>query len=152
MGRRRVANLRTNRVGCENRLFVLVRRLWLWWLLRFPKDVKALIKTGLERGHAFAFVGYVPVASDPRAAHIRSLESDSRRVGQTQLLIETPYRNPALRDALLAHRQPTTDLSISVGLTLAGGFTRSDSVAAWRLRPTPLPADIPAVFAFLARR
>lgn len=111
----------------------------------------AVAASGLN-GQSFAFVGYVPVAADPRAARIRSLESDSRRAGQTQLLIETPYRNTALRDALLAHLQPTTQLSISVGLTLAGGLTRSDSVAAWRLRPTPLPADIPAVFAFLARR
>ena len=50
-------------------------------------------------------------------------------------MIETPYRNTALRDALLAQLQPTTALSISVGLTLADGFTRSESVAAWRLRP-----------------
>jgi 16S rRNA (cytidine1402-2'-O)-methyltransferase len=111
----------------------------------------ALAASGLN-GQSFAFVGYIPVAGDARAARLRALEADSRRAGQTQVLIETPYRNTALRDALLAHLQPTTQLSISVGLTLASGFTRSDSVAAWRQLPTPLPADIPAVFAFLARR
>ncbi len=111
----------------------------------------ALAASGMN-GQSFAFVGYVPVAAEARSARIRALEAVSRRDGQTQLLIETPYRNAALLEALLAHLQPATALSVSVGLSLASGFTRSDSVSHWRQRPTTLPADIPAVFAFLARR
>ena len=110
----------------------------------------ALAASGLN-GQSFAFVGYIPVSAEARAARIRSVEATSRREGQTQLLIETPYRNAALLEALLAHLQPATVLSVSVGLTLPGGFTRSDSVAQWRQGSTPLPADVPAVFAFLAR-
>ncbi|MEO8526844.1 MAG: ribosomal RNA small subunit methyltransferase I, partial [Caldimonas sp.] len=110
----------------------------------------ALAASGLN-GQSFAFVGYIPVPAEARAARIRALETTSRREGQTQLLIETPYRNVALLEALLAHLQPATSLSVSVGLTLPGAYTRSASVARWRQRPTPLPADIPAVFALLAR-
>ena len=109
----------------------------------------ALAASGLN-GQSFAFVGYVP--SDPagRSARLRELEATSLRLHQTQLLIETPYRNPALLDALLAALAPATRLSVSVGLTLAGGFTRSDTVARWRERPQALPADVPAVFCLLA--
>ena len=111
----------------------------------------ALAASGLN-GQSFAFVGYIPVAADERAARIRALEAASRRDGATQLLIETPYRNAALLEALLAHLQPATRLSVSVGLTLPGGFTRTDSVGRWRQRPGSLPADVPAVFALLAGR
>jgi 16S rRNA (cytidine1402-2'-O)-methyltransferase len=110
----------------------------------------ALAASGLN-GQSFAFVGYIPVPAEARAARIRALEATSRREGQTQLMIETPYRNTALLEALLAHLQPATALSVSVGLTLPDGFTRSASVAQWRQRPTLLPADVPAIFALLAR-
>ena len=113
--------------------------------------VLAVAASGLN-GQNFAFVGYVPVPAEERAARIRGLEATSRRDAQTQVLIETPYRNGVLLEALLAHLQPTTRLSVSVGLTLPGGFSRSDSVARWRQRPSSLPADLPAVFALLAVR
>lgn len=111
----------------------------------------ALAASGMN-GQSFAFVGYVPVAADERAARIRELEATSRRERQTQLLIETPYRNNALLDALVAQLSPQTILSVSVGLTLASAFTRSEPVAAWRKRPTPISNAIPAVFSFLAAR
>ena len=109
----------------------------------------ALAASGLD-GQSFAFVGYLPQEALARAARIRDLEALSRRLGQTQLVIETPYRNAALLDALLASLAPTTRLSVSCGLTLPGGWTRSDSVAAWRARPLQIPDRWPAVFALLA--
>ncbi len=111
----------------------------------------ALAASGMN-GQSFAFVGYVPVAIDERAARIRELEATSRRERQTQLLIETPYRNAALLDALIAQLGAQTTLSVSVGLTLGSGFTRSDSIAAWRRQPIAITNDLPAVFAFLASR
>ena len=111
----------------------------------------ALAASGLN-GQSFAFVGYIPVQAEERATRIRALEAASRRDGATQVLIETPYRNAALLEALLAHLQPGTRLSVSVGLTLPRGFTRSDGVARWRQSPLALPGDVPAVFAFLAGR
>ena len=109
----------------------------------------ALAASGLN-GQSFAFVGYLPQEAESRTARIRELEASSRRLGQTQLAIETPYRNAALLQALVQALQPTTRLSVSVGLTLEGGFTRSAPVAAWRRQPLALPDRLPAVFAWLA--
>lgn len=109
----------------------------------------ALAASGLN-GQSFAFVGYLPQDKGERAQRLRELEAASRRAAQTQLVIETPYRNGALMDGLLAALQPSTQLSVSVGLTLPGGWTRTDSVAGWRRQPAELPLDVPAVFAFLA--
>lgn len=109
----------------------------------------ALAASGLN-GQSFAFVGYLPQDPAARLARIKELQGWSRRSAQTQLLIETPYRNAALLAALVDALDPTTRLAVSCGLTLPGGWTRSDRVAAWRSRPMALPARVPAVFAFLA--
>lgn len=109
----------------------------------------ALAASGLN-GQSFAFVGYLPVDASERATRIRELEALSRRVQQTQLMIETPYRNEALLAALLATLQPGTRLSVSVGLTTPGADVRTDSVQGWRARRMPLPNDVPAVYALLA--
>ena len=108
----------------------------------------ALAASGLN-GQSFAFVGYLPVDASERAARIRELEALSRRANQTQLMIETPYRNEALLGALLAHLQPATRLSVSCGLTMPSAFTCTDSIQGWKARPTALPADVPAVFSLL---
>jgi 16S rRNA (cytidine1402-2'-O)-methyltransferase len=109
----------------------------------------ALAASGLN-GQSFAFVGYLPIEDAARAARICDLEASSRRAAQTQLMIETPYRNPVLLAALLAHLQPATYVSVSCGLTLVDGWTRSDTVAAWRAKTTKLPTDVPVVFALQA--
>ena len=109
----------------------------------------ALAASGLQGQH-FAFVGYLPVDAAQRGARIRELEALSRRLVQTQLMIETPYRNPALLTALLENLQPATRLAVSCGLTLDAGFNRSDTVAGWRQRRSELPGDVPAVFSLLA--
>jgi 16S rRNA (cytidine1402-2'-O)-methyltransferase len=110
----------------------------------------ALAASGLN-GQSFAFVGYLPQDATPRATRLRELEALSLRHGQTQLIIETPYRNVALMSAMLGTLAPTTRLSVSCGLTLPGGWSRSDSIAGWRSRPVSLPDRVPAVFALLAR-
>lgn len=108
----------------------------------------ALAASGLN-GQSFAFVGYLPVEATARTVRIRELEALSARHQQTQLMIETPYRNGALLQALLAVLKPQTRLSISCGLTLAQGWTRSMTVAQWRSAGATLPDKIPAVFGLL---
>lgn len=109
----------------------------------------ALAASGLN-GQSFAFVGYLPVDAAARSTRIRELEALSRRAQQTQMVIETPYRNAALLGALLGALAGSTRLSVSCGLTLAQGWSRTDSVADWRAKPANIPNDIPAVFSVLA--
>jgi 16S rRNA (cytidine1402-2'-O)-methyltransferase len=109
----------------------------------------ALAASGLN-GQSFAFAGYLPVDASARAARIRQLETVSRRTRQTQLFIETPYRNPVMLDALLANLGEATRLSVSCGLSLPNGWTRTGAVGEWRKAPRALPSDTPAVFVFLA--
>lgn len=111
--------------------------------------VLALAASGLH-GQSFAFVGYLPVDQTERNQRIRELEQASRKAHQTQLVIETPYRNAALWQALLQSLQPTTLLSVSCGLTLPQGWSRTGTVAHWRQQKLTLPADVPAVFSWLA--
>lgn len=111
--------------------------------------VLALAGSGLH-GQSFAFVGYLPTDGAQRAQRIKELEVLSRKARQTQLVIETPYRNAALWQALLQNLQPQTWLNVSCGLTLPQGFTRTDTVARWRDKQLALPSDVPAVFAWLA--
>ncbi|UUX96783.1 SAM-dependent methyltransferase [Aquabacterium sp. J223] len=109
----------------------------------------ALCASGLN-GQSFAFVGYLPQAPDARLQRLRELQAASRQHRQTQLFIETPYRNAALLQAALQALDGRTRLSVSVGLTLPGGWTRTDTVDGWRTRPAALPERVPAVFALLA--
>lgn len=111
--------------------------------------ILAIAASGLN-GQRFAFAGYLPVEAGERGKAVRELEAHSRRWQQTQMVIETPYRNPALFDALLRDLAPATRLSVSCGLTLPGGWSQTRSVEAWRREPVSLPGDLPAVFAFLA--
>ena len=108
----------------------------------------ALSASGLN-GQSFAFVGYLPVEAPARNARIRELEAMSLRQQQTQLMIETPYRNSALLQALLTTLKPQTRLSISCGLSLEQGWTRSATVEQWRSSGEGIPDKIPAVFALL---
>ena len=106
----------------------------------------ALAASGLN-GQDFAFVGYLPQDSAQRSQRIRELESLALNAGQSQLFIETPYRNVAVWDALLKTLQPQTRLAIASGLTLAGELTASRNVKTWRTLPSPVANDTPAIFA-----
>jgi 16S rRNA (cytidine1402-2'-O)-methyltransferase len=109
----------------------------------------ALAASGLN-GQSFAFVGYLPQDAAQRAARLKELQALSRRSGQTQLLIETPYRNAALLRSLIDTLDADTRLAVSCGLGLPDGWTRSERIAGWRQQPQTMPDRVPAVFAFLA--
>ena len=105
----------------------------------------ALAASGLN-GQNFAFAGYLPQAPNERAQRIRELESLALKTGQTQIFIETPYRNTALFQALLQTLQGNTRLALSCGLTLPAGWSRSALASGWK-KIGPVPAlDLPTVF------
>lgn len=106
----------------------------------------ALAASGLN-GQNFAFVGYVPSDATERSARLRELEQLALRQGQTQIFIETPYRNQALLGALLQTLQANTRLSISSGLTLESASTQSRLVKQWKPLNTSLDNRTPMVFA-----
>jgi len=109
----------------------------------------ALAASGLE-GNRFAFVGYLPQDAAARMARLRELEAHSRRAQETQIVIETPYRNQALFASMLASLAPTTRVAVACGLTLPAGYCRMASVADWQAAPAALPDRVPAVFCFQA--
>jgi 16S rRNA (cytidine1402-2'-O)-methyltransferase len=111
----------------------------------------ALMASGLE-GQRFAFHGYLPAREPERSARIVELEKESRRCGQTQIFIETPYRNAALFQALLAACRPDSRLCVATDLTLAGETVLTRNVADWRRTPAPTLDRRPTVFLLLSER
>jgi len=106
----------------------------------------ALAASGLN-GQNFAFVGYLPQDAAQRVTRIRELEAIALMHGQSQLFIETPYRNAALWESLTKTLQPGTRLAVGSGLTLATAAARALPVSAWRREGAPVANDTPAVFA-----
>ena len=111
----------------------------------------ALASSGLN-GQNFAFVGYLPQESQDRTRRIKELEQLALKTGQTQLFIETPYRNAALWAALLQSLQASSRLAISSGLTLPSAITQCRTTQQWRQfnsgsMPEGLNNQTPAVFA-----
>ena len=108
--------------------------------------VLALMASGLE-GQRFAFSGYLPREGPERARRIRELEQRSKREHETQIFIETPYRNEVLLAALLETCRPDTRLCVAADLTLPGETVISKPIREWR--GTAIGRR-PAVFLLLA--
>ncbi|WP_024537469.1 SAM-dependent methyltransferase [Comamonas badia] len=106
----------------------------------------ALAASGLS-GQNFAFVGYLPQDAGERTKRIHQLEMLALQHGQTQLFIETPYRNTALWSALLQHLRPGTRLALASGLTLANAQVHCRPVSAWRQAQAATVPRLPTVFA-----
>lgn len=93
--------------------------------------ILALMGSGLN-GQNFAFVGYLPIKPHERQTRIKQLEQRSRDEKQTQLFIETPYRNNQLLEALISILQSETLIHISTDLTLDTEFVVTRSVREWK--------------------
>ena len=110
----------------------------------------ALMASGLD-GQSFAFRGYLPAKTDERRAAIRRVENDSARLRQTQIFIETPYRNDALLADFLAGLSAGTRLCIAADITLATQTIICLTVAEWRRRAGFTIGKRPCVFLILAQ-
>jgi 16S rRNA (cytidine1402-2'-O)-methyltransferase len=109
----------------------------------------ALMASGLN-GQSFAFHGYLPVDSAERAKRLRDLEEQSRKAKQTEIFIETPYRNRALLDTLIATCAPSTLICVAVDLTLETETIVSRPAAEWKKTPALDLHKRPAIFLLLA--
>ena len=110
--------------------------------------VLALMASGLE-GQRFAFCGYLPREAAARARRIAELEQRSKRENETQIFIETPYRNDVLLSALLDSCKPQTRLCVAADLTLPTESISLKTVADWRRAKTVIGRR-PAVFLLLS--
>jgi 16S rRNA (cytidine1402-2'-O)-methyltransferase len=108
----------------------------------------ALMASGLG-GQSFAFWGYLPIKEPARGARIKALEASSKKEGQTQIFIETPYRNEAILADLLKHCSANTRLCIAQHLTAADERIVTKTVAQWRTEQYT-PDKTPAVFLMMA--
>lgn len=104
----------------------------------------ALMASGMN-GQAFAFNGYLPVKAPERGQKIRFYEQRAIKDGQTQLFIETPYRNNALLTDLLQQCQPSTRICIAQNIGLPEALIQTKSAADWKKNIPDLP-KAPAVF------
>jgi 16S rRNA (cytidine1402-2'-O)-methyltransferase len=109
----------------------------------------ALMASGLN-GQRFAFQGYLPAKETERNKALHELESESRKRQQTQLFIETPYRNRAMFDAILQTCQPGTRLSVATDLTLPGESVLTRTIQQWKKQTPPEIERRPTVFLLLA--
>jgi 16S rRNA (cytidine1402-2'-O)-methyltransferase len=109
----------------------------------------ALMASGLNGQH-FAFHGYLPIEAKESIHSIKELEKESRSKNQTQIFIETPYRNNQLTNSLFKGLHPKTLLCIAVDITGLQESILTYTIEEWRTKQVELP-KLPAVFLFLAQ-
>lgn len=109
----------------------------------------ALMGSGLN-GQSFAFKGYLPAKTDERRNAIRAMEKISAQMKQSQILIETPYRNDALFQDLLRDLSPKTRICVAVDITLPTQLIRTMSAAQWKRQEGFTIGKRPCVFIVLA--
>ena len=108
----------------------------------------ALMASGLN-GQSFAFRGYLPAKTDERRSAIKSIEKNSSSLKQTQIFIETPYRNDSLMADLVANLSGSTRLCVAADITLPTQFILTLRVDEWKKRPLTI-GKRPCVFLILA--
>lgn len=107
--------------------------------------IMAVMSSGLS-GQSFAFNGYLPIDPAERQKRLKQLESRAIAEHQTQLFIETPYRNQKLFEAILSVCRPQTHLCIAAGITTPDEWIHTHSVAEWKRQSLPDLSHIPAIF------
>ena len=107
--------------------------------------IMAVMSSGLG-GQSFAFNGYLPVEPVDRAKRLKMLETRAWTEGQTQLFIETPYRNQKMFQSLLTSLHPQTRLCIAAGITTKDEYIRTLRITEWKNTKLPDLSKVPAIF------
>ena len=106
----------------------------------------ALMASGFN-GQSFAFNGYLPVKTNERINKIKALEGKCYKENQSQLFIETPYRNKQLFETLISVCKPETKVCIAAGITTEDEYIKTKTVTQWNKCGFPELKKIPAIFA-----
>ena len=107
--------------------------------------IMAVMASGLN-GQSFAFNGYLPVDPQDRAKKLKTLETRAWNEHQTQLFIETPYRNLKMFQALLQSLRPQTRMCIAAGITTPDEYIHTHTIAEWKKIQLPDLSKVPAIF------
>lgn len=108
----------------------------------------ALMASGLN-GQSFAFCGYIPAKTEERRSRLKQIEKVSAQLKQTQILIETPYRNDSLFADILAVCSPSVKVCVAANITMPDAFIKTRSVAQWKKEGIVI-GKRPCVFLLLA--
>lgn len=110
-----------------------------------PSSIILSVMASGFNGQSFAFNGYLPVKTDERIKALRKFEQRIYNEEQTQLFIETPYRNGKMIEDILTHCRPQTKLCIAANLTCDDEFAQTRTVKEWKGRVPDL-SKIPCIF------
>ena len=111
-----------------------------------PSSIILSVMASGFNGQSFAFNGYLPIEAGERAKKIKTLEQRIYNEHQTQLFIETPYRNNKMVDELLHQCRPQTKLCIAANITCEGEYIHTHTVAEWKKSNVPDLSKIPCIF------
>ena len=109
----------------------------------------ALMASGLN-GQQFAFLGYLPVDKTARNTRLKEIEKRSQTHKETQIFIETPYRNQHMLEAILSTCQSNTMLCVACDISLESEMIATKTIATWKKSPLPDLHKRPTVFLLLA--
>lgn len=110
-----------------------------------PSSIILAVMASGFNGQSFAFHGYLPIAPGERSRRLKELEQRVYAEDQTQLFIETPYRNHKMVEDILQHCRPQTKLCIAANITCEGEYIRTHTVKEWQGRVPDL-SKIPCIF------
>jgi len=110
--------------------------------------ILAVMASGLN-GQSFAFNGYLPIDPADRAKRLKALEQRASQERQTQLFIETPYRNQKMFDTLVKTLRPQTRMCVAAGITTADEWIRTHTIQDWKKKTLPDLSKVPAIFLIL---
>ena len=108
----------------------------------------SLMASGLN-GQSFAFCGYIPAKTEERKSKLKLLEKISGQLKQTQIIIETPYRNDSLLKDILSTCSPSTRLCIAANITMPDAYIKTKTVSQWK-KENLIIGKRPCVFLILA--
>lgn len=110
--------------------------------------ILAVMASGLN-GQSFAFNGYLPIDPADRAKRLKMLETRAEKEKQTQLFIETPYRNKKMFDTLVSTLRPSTRMCVAAGITTPDEWIHTHTIGEWKRLTLPDLSKVPAIFLIL---
>lgn len=115
-----------------------------------PSSILLSLMASGFNGQRFTFLGYIPADKAARVARLKEVEKHSVQFQETQIFIETPYRNLHLFDDILTTCSPTTKLCVACNISLSKAFILSQTIAQWKNTPKPDIHKNPTIFLLLA--